>query len=389
MLSPLSPSPHSGSPFAGPGSGTGRLRPGSARSRPSPAAVRAREEAAQDVAEKQATSTYEDRRRAAGQALFSACEDLLGVDGPAAVARATRRSKAWWSKLRSGKGGSFPSWSELDQEVLSADTSAEIRSALQVRHRVAWLLLHDPDFLAETNARSQTLPEVPDEHFQATHKIARRALHDGQFVDARHTLRLLAGLLSAAGLEMLSRQRLLILGLCFRDLAACERNLGSPEDAVHAARHAAECFRRAGHSVEESDAHCELALALSITGRLPEGLQLLEQARARFQRLGCLPQAVSAARAAAMLSLSAGRPREAEATLMRLLLEAERLPPRDRYPTLLTLAECHMALRNQDAADHWLAEADDLAEEHPDQLGESSLSYELRRRREALRQALR
>src|SRR4051794_28298389 len=79
----------------------------------------------------------------AGGALCEACERILGADGPAALARATRRSKAWWSRLRSGKGSSCPDWAEMVEKVLPPDLPASQREALRHSHRRAWLLLHD------------------------------------------------------------------------------------------------------------------------------------------------------------------------------------------------------------------------------------------------------
>src|SRR5690349_10496858 len=78
-------------------------------------------------------SADHERRREAGWALLQACEELLGVRGPTALAALTGRSKAWWSKL-SCRATCFPTWKEL-KELLPAETTEPERERLPLCYR--------------------------------------------------------------------------------------------------------------------------------------------------------------------------------------------------------------------------------------------------------------
>jgi len=328
----------------------------------------------------------DEPKRAAGQALVAACEDLLGVEGPAALARASRRSKAWWCKLRSGKGGELPPWSEMEQEILLPDCPPDVRGALKLRHRVAWLLLHDPDFLAEE--RLQALPELPLEHFEATQRLAHQALLRGDFPDALRSLKLLRGLLTAAGTEPLPRDRSKLLATCLCDLSACTRQMGAPDPAIHHAEEAATRFRQLGEAGGEAAAWMELGLAYLETSRCAEALGLFHRARSQFHQLQMQAEAVAAGRHAAAALLRLGRVEEAEQQFLRLLLEANGPRPACRYPILLHLAEACLCRRDVERACHWLENADSLAEQHPQELADHLLPHLIRRQRAHLEQAL-
>ena len=77
------------------------------------------------------------RKRDAGFMLVGACEGVLGVRGPSALAALTGRSKSWWSKLASG-AAAFPDWEELEA-LLPAGLTAEEREDLHLRYRRVWL----------------------------------------------------------------------------------------------------------------------------------------------------------------------------------------------------------------------------------------------------------
>src|SRR5690349_21330275 len=110
-----------------------------------------------------------NRKAEAGWLLARACEEILGVEGPVALAAVTRRSQAWWSKLRLGQAA-FPSWRELAEEVLPQGLPDEARDRLRPQHQEAWVLLQDGELAARL--RAPALPDLPGERLTAVRQLA-------------------------------------------------------------------------------------------------------------------------------------------------------------------------------------------------------------------------
>lgn len=185
------------------------------------------------------SASSELRKREAGQALFTAFEEVLGVEGPAALARRTQRSKAWWCKLRTGKGGKFPGWYELAAEVLPPGLPTPQQDALRARHREAALLL-DPEVLDERPPTVTT--NIPVERLAACRDAARHAIEVGDIANASKALELLAITLVESGQDWLSREQTMLLESIHSDLRSCQpgylsaESVGTAGTSVHIPR---------------------------------------------------------------------------------------------------------------------------------------------------------
>lgn len=318
---------------------------------------------------REAEEPFEARKRAAGESLVKACEDVFRVEGPVALARATRRSKAWWCKLRAGKGWDFPNWEELEAEVLPCDLEPGLQTTLKLRHRLAWLLLHDPEFLSQMPTRR--LPELPVENFVAIREVARRSLDAGDYVRARECLKLVEGLLTSESADCLSTERRTLLAHCLCDLSACERLLNAAHEAIRAGAAALGHFRALGNRSGEASADLQVGLALFANKQHLQAMERVHSARMCYQRLGLLAEAIAASQSLATVLLAMGRVEEAEQELLRLLMDGRSLPLAYRYPILLKLASAGIATGDVSKARGWLDAAQDLMARHPEELAEA------------------
>jgi tetratricopeptide (TPR) repeat protein len=318
---------------------------------------------------------YQERKRAAAQSLVLACEELLRVEGPAALERGTRRSKAWWCKLRAAKGSVFPTWEELDRAILPLDLAEDRRAALKLRHRIAWQLLHDLEFFSE--ASHQTLPELPVDQFTATLQVARRARDAGDYANARACLRLLEGLLAAADTAGMSEERRRVLAECLCARSVCERHLGQVEAAREAASRALESCEQLPHPAGVAHACAELGRVAVAQAQWGEARAQLQRARLAYGHLGLRGDAVAVGGEAAAVLVRRGHAAAGEQELLRLLVEAHGQGVEYRYPLLLHLASLHLTRGDAETARKWLETADDLLEPIPGQ-GETPLPAALR-----------
>lgn len=314
------------------------------------------------------SDVLEERKKAAGRAFFSRCEEILGVEGPAALARVTRRSKAWWSKLHGGKGGRFPDWSEVAEEILLPETAPEVREALRQRHREAWLILHDPELLSVESLSVSSALTL--EHLKAASGLAERAVRDGDYGVALLGLGLLEVLLSTDNVRSLNTEQRGVLGECLISRSICHCELGNYCAAIEAAQKALTCLNEVDFPELYARAIHQQGLSYYRAGRWEEALREIRRADRHYRQLGLSAEMFRAQRDAAEVLIELGRAREAEPELVRLLRIAEELGPIHRYPTLLRLVRCCVVLQDGSSARIWLESADRLAAQYPEELGE-------------------
>jgi hypothetical protein len=113
-----------------------------------------------------------------GIALVHACEALLQVEGPTALAGVSNRSKAWWSKLQCGKCARLPTLTEMEQEVLGEARlralSPAPRAAWRQRYRDLWMQAHGQEDGPRLTVIT-AMYDPPLDQLRATHQLARRS----------------------------------------------------------------------------------------------------------------------------------------------------------------------------------------------------------------------
>lgn len=329
--------------------------------------------------------SFPRRKRDAGEALFLACEACLGVEGPTALARVTRRSKAWWSKLRSGKAP-LPTWSELSEEVLPRELEAGALTHLRAQHQEIWASLHD-SALAE-RLRAPAMPDLAGDRLTATRELARQAMFAGRYAEALLALKLLESLLSAFGVEALPTEELDILAGCFADQSVCESHLGNHDAAMRAATHAVESYRRAGSVAGEAGAAHQLGLACSRAGQFQAALEHYATARHQYEHLGLTGEVIRARRDAASALLALGHFDEAERELHSILGLSAQLQPSHRFATLLKLTDLAVLRGDAGEARRWWTRAEVYARDHAAELADHLQRQHVRETRARLAQAV-
>ncbi len=184
------------------------------------------------------------------------CEGVLGVEGPCGLARRTRRSKAWWSKVRS-LGVRFPDWEYLNTRVLPPDLPEDARQHLRQCHVKAWHRIHDP----EERPAPATGVVATEDQLRALEAIASRALEAGQCVEALRALQLLEVVLQVPSPTWTWQTQQRLLARCYRQQSECQRRLGQPGAAAALARCGVEYGQLAGSTEEVEAAREELARA--------------------------------------------------------------------------------------------------------------------------------
>ncbi len=185
------------------------------------------------------------------------CEGVLGVEGPCGLERRTRRSKAWWSKVRS-LHLRFPDWEYLEAQVLPTELPIEARERLHRCHLEVWRRLHDPERPEEPSLPEAGV-EVTEEQLRALEELATGALENGQGADALRALELLETVLRMDSPARGWRTQQRLLARCYGLQSACQRRLGELGEAMALAHCAVECAQLAGSAEEAEAAQAELA----------------------------------------------------------------------------------------------------------------------------------
>lgn len=305
--------------------------------------------------------TFGERKRTAGRTLHEAFEEILQVEGPAALARVTLRSKAWWSKLRSGKGGEMPDWREIAEEVLPPDLASELVAQLHVRHREIWLSFHYPDQIPDVVPAAQT--DIPSEQLAACREAARNMIEQKDFTTAGNALKMLRAVLGRQEEVHLSTEQRLILSHCLSDLSICECETGRHEAAIALAREALRLLGSSQKVEELAPAILRVALALHQGGYYAEAVAQAERGRQLLARVKLTPEVLDLRRANADLLMTLGRLDTAEEDLVRQMVESEALPPKFRYPVLLSLSRIALSRTDPAKARYWLDRAAEFAQQ--------------------------
>lgn len=306
--------------------------------------------------------TFSERKRTAGRLLHEAFEELFRVDGPAALARVTRRSKAWWSKLRSGKGGELPDWREIEQEVLPDDLPPGLRERLRERHREVWLLLHLPDFLS--NPPDTPAPVFPNAQLAACREAARRLIEQCDFQTARNALKLLKTLLISQTVEKLPDEQRLILAQCLTDLATCEHEGGRYDVAVSMAQESLLILTDAPHEEQRALALHQLAASQYKAGAQADAVANATEAARLLNAFELNSRLFEARRKNAELLLALGRAEAAEDELLRLVVESEALAPGSRYPLFVSLVRVSLTREDAAKARYWFTRVAAFEKQH-------------------------
>jgi tetratricopeptide (TPR) repeat protein len=300
-------------------------------------------------------------QREAGEKVFLACERLLGVEGPTALARHTRRSKTWWSRLRSGKGGALPSWTELER-ILPTDLPPPTWAAFRQVHREAWLLVHDPEQLQAVPSLS--LQELPEQSLAATRDLAFQAFRGGDYATALPPLKLLEHLLRSQGEGRLAIEDLRLLGDCLDQQSICHGHLGQHPEAIAAAQRREEVERKVGDDLRLTYAIHQVGLARHGAGQQKEAVRAFRLAQARYQRLGETGEVVRVRRDIAQVLMGFGHVTAGRRELVRILRDAGEVEPRYVFPVMLLLVEAYLWEGSAAAARRELSRIDAYVELH-------------------------
>lgn len=307
------------------------------------------------------------QQREAGERLFAACEAGLGVEGPAALARLTSRSKTWWSRLRSGKGSGIPGWPELES-ILPTDLGPTARAELRACHQEQWLRVHDIEMYGRLCC--PTLAVIPQELLHATHQAAVWAAHLGRYREALDTLKLVELACQAQSGSQPAPATLALLGHSLQGQSMCWLHLMEKSSGIAPAARAAECFREAKAWEGEAFAIHQLGLAQYQTGRYQEAIVQFDAANRRYERLGRKADQLRVARDRSHVLIKQRCPLEAERLVLATLREALQVEPREVFLALLYLVDTSIHLQDATRVRHWHEKANEYARRRRSQLGE-------------------
>jgi tetratricopeptide (TPR) repeat protein len=313
-----------------------------------------------------------DRRsRDAGFLLVAACENVLGVRGPTAVAKLTGRSKSWWSKLAAGTVP-FPAWKELER-LLPAELGQRDRQILQARYRRAWLGLYDPE-LQERLDSPVPMRATLGELYALLHTAGAMGYERADPSIALRLQGMLERLLVSRGIPALSSEELFILRECLDHQSICHGELGDYAESIATARRSIQ-YQRAGgsHSGELYGRHV-LGLAYQRVDGLQRARSLgkavaeFESLSREYRRWGMSHELIRARRDIGITKLALGRPEEGEAELIQAYEVPRVQSGEDQFETARWLAEASLRRGNVAQARRWLAQLQVIRRRYPQEI---------------------
>jgi tetratricopeptide (TPR) repeat protein len=330
------------------------------------------------------------QRREAGLMLMTACEEVLGVTGPTALAKLTGRSKGWWSKLNSGVAA-FPTWEEVE-ELLPPGLSDVERERLHLRYRQAWLWRYDPVLIEQLDR--PVAPQVRLHDLCALRNTSGvLAYHLGDHYTALRLTTILELLLVPRGIELLPPEELAILQDCLNLQSVCERELGHYETAIAVAQRSVKYQQTGGSHAGELLAQHALGLALQMAQTdhrprtLAQAAKVFEDLHRECQRLGMTPEAIRAQRDLGITWLLMGRAQEAEAELRRAY-EVRPQSADSRFRSGLWLVDVSLQQGKTERARQWLTRTEVIARHSPDEIGALMAAQYMVRKHTSLKHAV-